>query len=161
MTIIVVFFINVTDVFIRNLIEKEVLGEIFMVQLNCYWNRDERYYKQGGWKGTEDLDGGTLFTQFSHFIDIMYWLFGDIDNIQGKFADFTHKNITDFEPTPEHIAKWKKIKEITSELDVPKGAGLIVRTAGAKRNRDDILRDYEYPQFLKLKEDVNNMDDRL
>ena len=38
----------------------------------------------------------------------------------------------------------KKIKEITSELDVTKGAGLIVRTAGAKRNRDDILRDYEY-----------------
>ena len=38
----------------------------------------------------------------------------------------------------------KKIKEITSELDVPKGAGLIVRTAGAKRNRDEILRDYEY-----------------
>ena len=38
----------------------------------------------------------------------------------------------------------KKIKEITSELDVPKGAGLIVRTAGAKSNRDDILRDYEY-----------------
>jgi len=68
-----------------------------MVQLNCYWNRDERYYKPGGWKGTEDLDGGTLFTQFSHFIDIMYWLFGDIDNIQGKFADFNHKDTTAFE----------------------------------------------------------------
>ena len=38
----------------------------------------------------------------------------------------------------------KNIKEITSELEVPKGAGLIVRTAGAKRNRDDIIRDYEY-----------------
>jgi ribonuclease E len=38
----------------------------------------------------------------------------------------------------------KKIKEITNELEVPRGAGLIVRTAGAKRNRDDILRDYEY-----------------
>jgi UDP-N-acetyl-2-amino-2-deoxyglucuronate dehydrogenase len=85
------------SVWIKELIENEVLGEIFMVQLNCYWNRDERYYKQGGWKGTENLDGGTLFTQFSHFIDIMYWLFGDIDNIQGKFADFTHKNLTDFE----------------------------------------------------------------
>jgi UDP-N-acetyl-2-amino-2-deoxyglucuronate dehydrogenase len=34
--------------------------------------------KAGGWKGTQDLDGGTLFTQFSHWIDIMYWLFGDI-----------------------------------------------------------------------------------
>ena len=82
---------------IKSIISEGILGEIFMVQLNCYWNRDERYYKQGGWKGTQDLDGGTLFTQFSHFIDIMYWLFGDIDHIQGKFADFTHQDSTDFE----------------------------------------------------------------
>lgn len=82
---------------IKSIIEEKKLGEIFMVQLNCYWNRDDRYYKAGGWKGTKDLDGGTLFTQFSHFIDIMYWLFGDIDNISGKFADFTHHNTTDFE----------------------------------------------------------------
>ena len=73
------------------------MGEIFMVQLNCYWNRDNRYYKKGGWKGTQELDGGTLYTQFSHFIDIMYWLFGDIDNIQGKFKDFIHQHSTDFE----------------------------------------------------------------
>ena len=53
--------------------------------------------KKGGWKGTQDLDGGTLYTQFSHFIDIMYWLFGDIDNIQGKFKDFIHQESTDFE----------------------------------------------------------------
>lgn len=82
---------------IKEVVDKGILGDIFMVQLNCYWNRDERYYKSGGWKGTQDLDGGTLFTQFSHFIDIMYWLFGDIKNIQGKFADFTHENSTDFE----------------------------------------------------------------
>ena len=82
---------------IKSIIKDKILGEIFMVQLNCYWNRDTRYYKKVGWKGTSDLDGGTLFTQFSHFIDIMYWLFGDIDNIQGKFADFTHENSTDFE----------------------------------------------------------------
>jgi predicted dehydrogenase len=82
---------------IKSVIDQGLLGDIFMVQLNCYWNRDDRYYKKGGWKGTKDLDGGTLFTQFSHFIDIMYWLFGDIDNIQGKFADFTHQENTDFE----------------------------------------------------------------
>lgn len=82
---------------IKSVVNEGLLGEIFMVQLNCYWNRDDRYYKKGGWKGTQELDGGTLFTQFSHFIDIMYWLFGDIDNIQGKFADFTHKDSTDFE----------------------------------------------------------------
>ena len=82
---------------IKSVITQELLGDIYMVQLNCYWNRDDRYYKKGGWKGTSDLDGGTLFTQFSHFIDIMYWLFGDIDNIEGKFSDFNHKESTDFE----------------------------------------------------------------
>lgn len=82
---------------IKEVIDKKLLGEIFMVQLNCYWNRDDRYYKAGGWKGTPDLDGGTLYTQFSHFIDIMYWLFGDIKDIQGKFADFNHKDSTAFE----------------------------------------------------------------
>lgn len=85
------------SVWIKDVISRGLLGDIFMVQLNCYWNRDDRYYKKGGWKGTSDLDGGTLFTQFSHFIDIMYWLFGDIRNIQGKFADFTHAHSTEFE----------------------------------------------------------------
>lgn len=82
---------------IKKVVSEGILGKVFMVQLNCYWNRDDRYYKKGSWKGSQELDGGTLFTQFSHFIDIMYWLFGDIDNIQGKFADFTHAESTDFE----------------------------------------------------------------
>ncbi len=85
------------SVWIKNLVDSGRLGKLFMVQLNCYWNRDERYYKPGGWHGDAALDGGTLFTQFSHFIDIMYWLFGDIKNIQGKFHDYTHQQLTDFE----------------------------------------------------------------
>lgn len=82
---------------IKSVVDEGLLGDIYMVQINCYWNRDERYYKKDNWKGTKDLDGGTLFTQFSHFIDIMYWLFGDIKNIQGRFADFNHQELTDFE----------------------------------------------------------------
>lgn len=82
---------------IKSVVERNTLGKVFLVQLNCYWNRDERYYKKDTWKGRQDLDGGTLFTQFSHFIDIMYWLFGDIKDIQAKFNDFTHKSNTDFE----------------------------------------------------------------
>ena len=85
------------SVWIKEVIDKKIVGKIFMVQLNCYWNRDERYYKKGSWKGNNELDGGTLFTQFAHFIDIMYWLFGDIKDIQAKFEDFTHKNSTEFE----------------------------------------------------------------
>ncbi len=85
------------SVWLKKMVDENRLGNIQMVQVNCYWNRDERYYKPGLWKGTQELDGGTLFTQFSHFIDIMYWLFGDISNIHGIFNDFTHKELTDFE----------------------------------------------------------------
>lgn len=85
------------SVWLKEIVSQKLLGKIYMVQLNCYWNRDDRYYKPGNWHGTQELDGGTLFTQFSHFIDIMYWLFGDITNIKGKFADFSHKDLTDFE----------------------------------------------------------------
>ncbi len=42
----------------------------------------------------------------------------------------------------------KKLKEIANDIDVPKGAGLIVRTAGAKRTKTEIKRDYEYLQRL-------------
>ncbi|RAJ10517.1 putative dehydrogenase [Chitinophaga skermanii] len=82
---------------IKEIIEQELLGKVYMVQLNCYWNRDARYYKPESWHGKKDLDGGTLFTQFSHFIDIMYWLFGDIDNIQTRFNSFNHQGMTEFE----------------------------------------------------------------
>jgi predicted dehydrogenase len=85
------------SVWIKEVIDNKLLGDIYMVQINCYWNRDERYYKKGGWKGDMDLDGGTLYTQFSHFIDIMYWLFGDITDIESKFSDFNHQDQTDFE----------------------------------------------------------------
>ena len=87
------------SVWLKELIDNETLGDIFMVKLDCYWNRDDRYYKKGNWHGDAKLDGGTLFTQFSHFIDIMYWLFGDVQNIRGNFADFSHKDLTDFEDT--------------------------------------------------------------
>lgn len=92
------------SVWLKSMIDEEKLGQIYMVQLNCYWNRDERYYlpagkagKKDGWKGKLKMDGGTLFTQFSHFIDIMYWVFGDIKNVQARFDNFNHKNSIEFE----------------------------------------------------------------
>lgn len=82
---------------LKEVIQEKIIGETLMVQVNCYWNRDNRYYKHGGWKGSKEMDGGTLFTQFSHFIDIMYWVFGDIKNIKTTLKDFTHTDLTEFE----------------------------------------------------------------
>ncbi|MCF6351353.1 MAG: Gfo/Idh/MocA family oxidoreductase [Flavobacteriaceae bacterium] len=85
------------SVWIKDLVENGTLGTIYSVHINSFWNRDERYYKAGSWHGNKKLDGGTLFTQFSHFIDIMYWLFGDITNIKSIMKDFKHQKMTDFE----------------------------------------------------------------
>ncbi|RYE23204.1 MAG: Gfo/Idh/MocA family oxidoreductase [Sphingobacteriales bacterium] len=82
---------------INDVVKSGRLGKIFAVHLNCFWNRDERYYKAGSWHGTKDIDGGTLFTQFSHFIDVMYWLFGDIENINARLQNFNHSTLTQFE----------------------------------------------------------------
>jgi UDP-N-acetyl-2-amino-2-deoxyglucuronate dehydrogenase len=85
------------SVWIKDILESGRLGKIFIVQLNCYWNRDQRYYTKETWHGTKALDGGTLFTQFSHFIDILYWLFGDVENIQSRLRSFNHQHLTEFE----------------------------------------------------------------
>jgi predicted dehydrogenase len=85
------------SVWIKNVVDSGILGQLFLVQINCYWNRDERYYLPGGWHGDKEMDGGTLFTQFSHFIDLMYWLFGDIYDIKARFRDFNHQTLTGFE----------------------------------------------------------------
>jgi UDP-N-acetyl-2-amino-2-deoxyglucuronate dehydrogenase len=85
------------SVWLKELVRSGKLGKIHMVQIDCYWNRDERYYNQSNWKGRLKEDGGTLFTQFSHFVDLMYWLFGDITNINARFHSFNHQQLTEFE----------------------------------------------------------------
>lgn len=80
-------------------------GKIFSVQLSCFWNRNEDYYNNS-WKGTKDMDGGTLYTQFSHFIDLLYWLIGDIKDTKAYFGNYAHKNIIEFEDTGVVIVKF-------------------------------------------------------
>lgn len=82
---------------IKQVVSEGLLGEIYMVQVNCFWNRDARYYTGKSWHGDAQLDGGTLFTQFSHFMDTLLWLFGDITDITAQFADFNHRQLTQFE----------------------------------------------------------------
>ena len=54
-----------------------------------------------------------------------------------------------------NAADRKKLKEIAGEIDVPQGAGLIVRTAGAKRTKSEIKRDYEY--LLRMWEQIREL----
>ncbi|MCT4582641.1 MAG: Gfo/Idh/MocA family oxidoreductase [Flavobacteriales bacterium] len=149
------------SVWLKEIVENKIIGDTFMVQVNCYWNRDDRYYKKGGWKGVQELDGGTLFTQFSHFIDIMYWLFGDITNIKGKFGDFTHKETTDFEDSGfvsfdfvdggmgslnYSTAVWNKNLESSITIIGSKGS---VKVGGQYMNEVEYchIEDYDMPEL--------------
>lgn len=77
---------------VKKLLQDDKLGNIFSFQINCFWNRPKEYYHQT-WKGTKKLDGGTLFTQFSHFIDLLFWLLGDVKTVQSITRNFEHPTI--------------------------------------------------------------------
>jgi UDP-N-acetyl-2-amino-2-deoxyglucuronate dehydrogenase len=81
---------------IKKIIDEGKLGKIYSIQLSCFWNRNNDYYKNS-WKGTKDMDGGTLYTQFSHFIDLLYWIIGDVKAVHAYVGNFAHKDIIEFE----------------------------------------------------------------
>lgn len=83
---------------VKEAIDNGVLGRIFSVQLSCFWNRNVEYYKDT-WKGSKVLDGGTLYTQFSHFIDLLYWMVGDVKKCFALTKNFAHHGIIEFEDT--------------------------------------------------------------
>ena len=82
---------------VKQLLQEERLGKVFSFQLSCFWNRNAAYYQD--WRGTPDMDGGTLFTQFSHFIDLLYWLLGDVQTVQASIANYAHQGSIAFEDT--------------------------------------------------------------
>ena len=150
------------SVWVKELLESGKLGEVFMVQLNCYWNRDSRYYKKDNWHGKSDLDGGTLFTQFSHFIDLMYWLFGDIEDIQSRFSNFNHADLTEFREDSGIInfqfvnggigcinfstSIWDKNLESSMTIIAENGS---VKIGGQYMDKVEVchIRDYEMPEL--------------
>ena len=92
---------------LKKAIEENKLGKIFNVQLNCFWNRNNKYFEESDWKGRKELDGGTLYTQFSHFIDLLYWLVGDIVDAKAFMGNFTHENIIEFEDNGSVIIRFE------------------------------------------------------
>lgn len=90
---------------VKKIVDEGRIGKILSVQLSCFWNRNEDYYANS-WKGTKDLDGGTLYTQFSHFVDLLYWIIGDIKDVEAYMGNFAHQNIIEFEDTGVVILKF-------------------------------------------------------
>lgn len=88
---------NPPVVIVKQALDEGKLGKIYSVALNCYWNRNPDYYLNDPWKGSKDLDGGCLYTQFSHFIDLLYWMVGDVTSAHAFSDNFCHQDTVDFE----------------------------------------------------------------
>lgn len=83
---------------VKEQMNKGCLGEIYSVYFNGFWNRPDEYYRDN-WKGKLKEDGGTLFTQFSHFVDLLIWFLGELHPVSCKFMNIRHKNSIEFEDT--------------------------------------------------------------
>ncbi len=90
---------------VKELVASGRLGRVYMMQVNCFWNRSDAYYAQSDWRGKKAKDGGCLYTQFSHFIDILYYLNGPITTASGTMHNFAHQENTEFEDSGSFVMK--------------------------------------------------------
>lgn len=81
---------------IKALLLEHALGNIKEVLVKCFWHRPASYYANS-WHGTLLLDGGVLFTQYSHFIDLLCWFFGKGKLMEASFNNRMHKGLIEFE----------------------------------------------------------------
>jgi predicted dehydrogenase len=72
---------NVPIKLAKKALEEKALGQIYTVHCAVLWNRPQGYYDRSNWLGRKDLEGGPIYTQCSHFIDLLIYMFGDIQRV--------------------------------------------------------------------------------
>lgn len=82
---------NLPVVLTKNALDGNHFGRLLMAQCNVVWNRYDGYYNQSPWLGRKGLEGGALFTQVSHFIDLLGWLCGEIVDAGGHIETKNHQ----------------------------------------------------------------------
>lgn len=141
---------------VKKLIDNGSLGKIYNIQLTCFWNRNEDYYKDS-WKGSIEMDGGTLYTQFSHFIDLIIWMFGDIKEVNGFKNNFNHSKSVKFEDTGVVSLKFYSGSLGTINFTINsfnknmEGSLTIIAEKGTIKIGGQYLNELEYQEIKNLK----------
>ena len=74
---------------LRRAVEEGRFGKIINGTARILWTRDQNYYDQAPWRGTKDLDGGTLMNQCIHNIDLLQWMMGsEVENVHCERGTF-------------------------------------------------------------------------
>ena len=84
---------NVAIQEMRNALEEGRFGRLSHGSINVRWNRGKQYYDQATWRGKWASDGGCLFNQCIHGIDLLRWMMGDeVEEVYGvtkqQFHDY-------------------------------------------------------------------------
>ena len=79
---------------IRELVQSGVIGRVHHFICDVLWNRNDAYFAID-WHGTRDLDGGVLYTQASHYVDMLHFLFGEIDEFNGVGGNLRQLDVHD------------------------------------------------------------------
>ncbi len=96
---------NATLQLLKNAVEKERFGRIYMVNINVFWTRPQDYYNSSKWRGTWEFDGGAFMNQASHYVDLLDWIIGPIESVQAYTATLA-RNI-EVEDSGVASIKWR------------------------------------------------------
>ena len=78
--------LNGTLQLLKRAVDQGRFGRIAMVAVNVFWTRPQSYYDAAPWRGRWDLDGGAFMNQASHYVDMVDWLVGPVDNVHAYTA---------------------------------------------------------------------------
>ena len=78
--------LNRTLQLVKRAVEQGRFGRIAMVNVNVFWTRPQSYYDAAPWRGRWDMDGGAFMNQASHYVDMVDWLVGPVDNVHAYTA---------------------------------------------------------------------------
>jgi UDP-N-acetyl-2-amino-2-deoxyglucuronate dehydrogenase len=77
---------NATIQLLKRAVDKQRFGQVYMVNVNVFWNRPQEYYDSAPWRGTWEFDGGAFMNQASHYVDLLDWLVGPVECVQAFTA---------------------------------------------------------------------------
>ncbi len=80
--------------FVKELIDSGRLGKIHQFVCNIFWNRNDEYFNID-WHGTQAVDGGVLYTQASHYVDMAHFFFGEVLESKGIGGNLRNLEVHD------------------------------------------------------------------
>ncbi len=78
--------LNGTLQLVKRAVDQGRFGRLAMVNVNVFWTRPQSYYDDAPWRGRWDMDGGAFMNQASHYVDMVDWLVGPVDNVHAYTA---------------------------------------------------------------------------